>query len=218
MAWPPFLFGSGVRIASSLPEGSHAADLGHEGDSAGARSGCAGGVHPARGRERWKRPARVRWRQTGSNHRIEGLRRGGFGSERVVLRNVQLEPMPSQPTDAPTGPGVSVIEGSSVRLKMADSDQLKKNLGQIVSVTGMIIDDGRNTIGTREAARSGPAGSAHGCFASGHRRASFGEGSEGSGTARPRQHGQWKRAADVSRQGDDDRSALQDGTAAGSTK
>jgi hypothetical protein len=31
---------------------------------------------------------------------------------------------------------------------MADSDQLKKNLGQIVSVTGMIIDDGRNTIGT----------------------------------------------------------------------
>ncbi len=79
---------------------------------------------------------------------LKGCVEGASDPSEFVLRNVQLEPMPSQPTDAPTGPGVSVTEGSSVRLKMADSDQLKKNLGQIVSVTGMIIDDGRNTIGT----------------------------------------------------------------------
>jgi hypothetical protein len=79
---------------------------------------------------------------------LKGCVEGAPDPNEFVLRNVQLEPIPSQPTDAATGPGVSVTEGSSVRLKITDSDQLKKNLGQIVSVTGMIIDDGRSTIGT----------------------------------------------------------------------
>jgi hypothetical protein len=79
---------------------------------------------------------------------LKGCVEGAPDPNEFVLRNVQLEPISSQPTDAPTGPGVSVTEGSSVRLKMTDADQLKKNLGQIVSVTGMIIDDGRSTIGT----------------------------------------------------------------------
>jgi len=87
----------------------------------------------------------------GSQDQIIGLKgcvEGAADPNEFVLRNVQLEPISSQPTDAATGPGVSVTEGSSVRLKITDSDQLKKNLGQIVSVTGLIVDDGRSTIGT----------------------------------------------------------------------
>jgi hypothetical protein len=65
-----------------------------------------------------------------------------------VLRYVQLEPVSTQPTDAPTSVGVTVTEGSYVRLRMNDSDELKQHLGQRVSVSGTIIDDGRSTIGT----------------------------------------------------------------------
>jgi hypothetical protein len=79
---------------------------------------------------------------------LKGCVEGAADPSEFVLRNVQLEPMPSQPTDAATSVGVSVTEGSSVRLRMTDADELKKNLGQVVSVTGIITDDGRSTIGT----------------------------------------------------------------------
>jgi hypothetical protein len=79
---------------------------------------------------------------------LKGCVEGAADPNEYVLRNVQLEPLSAQPTDAATSVGVSVTEGSSVRLRLADSDELKKNLGQVVSVTGIITDDGRNTIGT----------------------------------------------------------------------
>jgi hypothetical protein len=79
---------------------------------------------------------------------LKGCVEGAPDPNEYVLRNVQLQPIASQPTDAPTAVGVTVTEGSSVRLRTNDTDELKKNLGQIVSVTGMITDDGRTTIGT----------------------------------------------------------------------
>ena len=79
---------------------------------------------------------------------LKGCVEGAPDPKDFVLRNVQLEPMPSQPSDAPTSVGVTVTEGASVRLHMTDSDQLRQNLGRIVSVIGTITSDGRNTIGT----------------------------------------------------------------------
>lgn len=70
------------------------------------------------------------------------------GSKEFVLRHVQIEPVAMQRSDAPTSLGLTVTEGSWVRLRMSESDQLKNHLGEIVSVSGTIIDDGRNTIGT----------------------------------------------------------------------
>jgi hypothetical protein len=79
---------------------------------------------------------------------LKGCVQGGTGTNEYVLQHVQLEPIAAQPSDAPTSVGASITEGSAVRLRMTDSDQLKSHLGQIVSVSGTIIDDGRNTIGT----------------------------------------------------------------------
>ncbi len=79
---------------------------------------------------------------------LKGCVEGAPDPKDFVLRNVRLEPMLSQPSDSPMSAGVTVTEGSSVRLHMTDPDQLRQNLGQLVSVTGTIISDGRNTIGT----------------------------------------------------------------------
>jgi hypothetical protein len=69
------------------------------------------------------------------------------GSKQFVLRQVQIEPVSMQRPDAPGAHGLTVTDGSWVRLR-DESDQLKPHLGKIVSVSGTIIDDGRNTIGT----------------------------------------------------------------------
>jgi hypothetical protein len=79
---------------------------------------------------------------------LKGCVQGAPQPGEYILRNVQLNPLPTQPTDSATSVGISITDGSSIRLHITDSDQLKKNLGQIVSVTGTITDDGRSTIGT----------------------------------------------------------------------
>ena len=52
-----------------------------------------------------------------------------------------------QRSDASSTHGLTVTEGSWVRLR-DNSDQLKAHLGQIVTVSDTLIDDGGNTIGT----------------------------------------------------------------------
>lgn len=69
------------------------------------------------------------------------------GSNEYVLRQVQLDPVSMQRTDAPSSHGLTITDGSWVRLH-DKSDELKKHLGEQVSISGTIIDDGRNTIGT----------------------------------------------------------------------
>jgi hypothetical protein len=69
------------------------------------------------------------------------------GSKEYVLRQIHIDPVSMQKTDAPTAHGLTVTEGSWVRLHDA-SDRLKDHVGQMVSVSGTILDDGRNTIGT----------------------------------------------------------------------
>jgi hypothetical protein len=86
----------------------------------------------------------------GAKYQIESLKgclQKAPGSNEYVLTHVQLPPVSAQLSDAISSHGLTVTEGSSVRL--ADgTDQLKSHLGHIVSVSGTIIDDGRNTIGT----------------------------------------------------------------------
>jgi hypothetical protein len=79
---------------------------------------------------------------------VKGCLVGAPERGEYVLHNVQLEPLPSQPTDALTSVGVTITEGATVRLRAANAKQLEKHLGQIVSVTGEVLDDGRSTIGT----------------------------------------------------------------------
>lgn len=57
----------------------------------------------------------------------------------------------SQPSDAALSSNTSITEHSQVRLEMADADHkddLDKLVGQRVTLTGTVQDDGRNTIGT----------------------------------------------------------------------
>jgi hypothetical protein len=77
-----------------------------------------------------------------------------------MLTHVQLPPVSAQLSDAISGHGLTLTEGSSVRLTDG-TDQLKSHLGRIVSVSGTIIDDGRNTMGTSgKATEPNQAGSA----------------------------------------------------------
>jgi hypothetical protein len=78
---------------------------------------------------------------------LQGCVEAAPGSKEYVLRRVHIEPVSMQKSDAPSSHGLTVTEGSWVRLHDS-SDQLKSHLGQMVSVRGTILDDGRNTIGT----------------------------------------------------------------------
>ncbi len=72
----------------------------------------------------------------------------GSGSE-FALNNVHLVPPAQQPSaTATSASGSPITEGSWVRLAMNDPDELQKHIGQKVSVTGTLREDGRSTIGT----------------------------------------------------------------------
>lgn len=91
----------------------------------------------------------------GVKYQIESLKgclQKAPGSREYMLTRVQLPPVSAQLSDAISSHGLTVTEGSSVRLSDG-SDQLKSHLGQMVSVSGTIIDDGRNTIGTSGTAK-----------------------------------------------------------------
>jgi hypothetical protein len=85
---------------------------------------------------------------------LKGCVEAAPGANQYVLRHVQIAPPAEQRTDAPTTGALTITQGSSVRLKMGDGNDLKSHLGRRVSVTGTITDDGRNTIGTTGNARS----------------------------------------------------------------
>ena len=85
---------------------------------------------------------------------LTGCVEAGPGGNQYVLRHVQIVPPAEQRTDTATAGALTITAGSSVRLKMSDSNDLKSQLGRRVSVTGTITDDGRNTMGTTGNARS----------------------------------------------------------------
>lgn len=81
---------------------------------------------------------------------LSGCVEGAPGTDQFVLRQVRVEPQqddPQKQTTSPAAPGIT--EGSWVRLDGADhAEALRQHAGQRVTLTGIIADSGRNTIGT----------------------------------------------------------------------
>ena len=103
--------------------------------------GCSKGSHSSAGKRDDLGGAKY---QTVS---LKGCVEKAPGSNEYVLRQVQIDAASMQRSDASSARGLTVTDGSWVRV-YDSSDQLKRHLGQVVSVSGTIIDDGRNTIGT----------------------------------------------------------------------
>jgi hypothetical protein len=86
----------------------------------------------------------------GARYEIESLKgclEKAPGSQEYLLTHVLVPPVSAQLSDALSSRGLTVRDGSSVRLSDG-SDQLKRHVGELVSVSGTIIADGRNTVGT----------------------------------------------------------------------
>jgi hypothetical protein len=79
---------------------------------------------------------------------ISGCLATGIGTNQYMVTAVQLAPLGEQPSDAPSNTQHPITPDSQVRLAYNDTDQLDRLIGQTVTVTGHISDDGRNTIGT----------------------------------------------------------------------
>ena len=72
----------------------------------------------------------------------------GTGTNQYVLTHVKPAPLGTQPSDAMSAANVNIPENSAVRLAANDGHDLTSLVGQTVSVTGLLRNDGRNTIGT----------------------------------------------------------------------
>lgn len=79
---------------------------------------------------------------------VSGCLGTGVGTNQYMVTAVQLAPLGEQPTDAPSTSGNPITPDSQVRLAHNDTDELRGLVGQKVTVTGFVTDDGRNTIGT----------------------------------------------------------------------
>lgn len=79
---------------------------------------------------------------------LDGCVEAAPGANQYVMRQVSMPPLAEQRSDASTAPGTGITEGSWVRLRGGDNDQLRDHIGERVRITGTIVDDGRNTIGT----------------------------------------------------------------------
>ena len=84
---------------------------------------------------------------------ISGCLATGVGTNQYMVTAVQLAPLGEQPSDAPSTTGNPITPDSQVRLAYNETDQLRSLVGQKVTVTGHITDDGRNTIGTSGASQ-----------------------------------------------------------------
>jgi hypothetical protein len=80
----------------------------------------------------------------------------GPGSQQLFLTQVQFATIPGQPSDAPTAVASSITEHSQVKLAVAPGrdGELSKLVGRRVTITGILRDDGRNTVGTAGTERS----------------------------------------------------------------
>lgn len=88
---------------------------------------------------------------------VSGCLGTGVGNDQYMLTAVQLAPLGEQPSDAPSTTGNPITPDSQVRLAMNDRDELERLVGQKVTVTGRISNDGRNTIGTSGSPGQTPA-------------------------------------------------------------
>jgi hypothetical protein len=79
---------------------------------------------------------------------VTGCLGAGTGTNQYMLTHVRPVPLASQPSDALSSANLNIPSDSSVRLSARNDEQLTSLVGQTVTVTGLLTDDGRNTIGT----------------------------------------------------------------------
>lgn len=72
----------------------------------------------------------------------------GPGTNQYVLTHVKPAPLGTQPSDAMSSANLDFSENTAVRLASNDEQELTSLVGRTISVTGVLRDDGRNTIGT----------------------------------------------------------------------
>jgi len=86
--------------------------------------------------------------------KVTGCLGTGPGTDQYVLTHVRPAPVGEQPSDTLSSANLTIPDNSAVRLTAVDNDRLTGLVGQTVSVTGLLRDDGRNTIGTSGQAAS----------------------------------------------------------------
>ena len=72
----------------------------------------------------------------------------GPGTNQYVLTHVKPAPLGTQPSDAMSSANLDFSKNTAVRLASNDEQDLTSLVGRSISVTGVLRDDGRNTIGT----------------------------------------------------------------------
>jgi hypothetical protein len=83
----------------------------------------------------------------------------GPGTNQYVLTHVRPAPLTEQPSGASPAANINLPGNSAVRLASNEDHDLAGLVGRTVSVTGLLSDDGRNTIGTSgEAQQPAPGG------------------------------------------------------------
>jgi len=80
--------------------------------------------------------------------KLTGCLGTGTGTNQYLLTHARPAPLGEQPSDVLSSASLTLPDNVSVRLAMADEDQLTSLVGQTVAVTGLLRHDGRNTIGT----------------------------------------------------------------------
>jgi hypothetical protein len=121
--------------------------------SAAILAGCAQEVKPDADQKRTPTDA-ANQQQQNRLIKVTGCLGTGPGTDQYVLTHVKPAPLSEQPSDTMSSANLPIAENAAIRLTTNDNDQLTSLLGQTVSVTGLLRDDGRNTIGT-----SGPPAS-----------------------------------------------------------
>lgn len=80
---------------------------------------------------------------------LSGCLGSGIGTNEYMVTGIQLAPLSVQPSDTlTTTENPQLTPNSEVRLAVNDHKELDKLMGQKVTVTGTLIDNGHNTIGT----------------------------------------------------------------------
>ena len=100
--------------------------------------------------------------QTRQNLRVSvtGCLGTGPGTNQFVLNHVRAAPLSEQPSDAMSSANITIPDNSAVRLASNPDHDLDSLVGKTVSVTGLLTDDGRNTIGTSGAQQQPAPGGA----------------------------------------------------------
>ena len=79
---------------------------------------------------------------------VTGCLGAGTGTNQYMLTHARPVPLASQPSDALSSANLTIPNDSSIRLSARNDEQLTSLVGQTVTVSGLLTDNGHNTIGT----------------------------------------------------------------------